>query len=380
MRPELRFLVPSILAAGLIADVGLRFLPPERVAFRGWEAAILFPSADGPFTPNLVYETDHARGDLSNLGNLRSLRVYRPERFTTDTFGFRNTPASVGRPIRILVVGDSFTGGAGLSDSDTITQRLAELTQTGVYNCGDRLRWAAIEKLTARLDLRGGLIIWEILERGKIDAPVDFSTSSSLQDRVLKKVARSDAAFMRWKGALWFALSGYNPLRFAATQLVGSAEDGRWLPNPSAENVVVKGLRNGKDFIFTTAEVDNFGKKRPVEPAPYMQLQNAVRATGNQLLVLLVPDKYTVYYPLLDGAGAESAPGDLPLAILSRDLRARDIPVLDLTPVFRREAADALRDGRYIYWPDDTHWNPDGVKIAAREIVKENPVPADRPR
>ena len=36
----------------------------------------------------------------------------------------------------------------------------------------------------------------------------------------------------------------------------------------------------------------------------------------------------------------------------------------------REAARTALADRRYIYWLDDTHWNREGVKVAAEEVVE----------
>ena len=89
-----------------------------------------------------------------------------------------------------------------------------------------------------------------------------------------------------------------------------------------------------------------------------------------QLVVLLVPDKYTVYGPLLEGN-----PGDLGgerlLAAIAQELRKTDIPVVNLTQKFRVSAAEALSRNEYIYWRDDTHWNPLGIKLAAASLWSE---------
>jgi hypothetical protein len=41
---------------------------------------------------------------------------------------------------------------------------------------------------------------------------------------------------------------------------------------------------------------------------------------------------------------------------------------VDCTPPYRAVAARALAEDRYLYLRDDTHWNPAGVGVAAREI------------
>src|SRR5450631_51734 len=114
---RLPYLIPVLLLATFIADVGLRFVSPQRVAFRAWEPASLYTTKEGWFAPNFHYENDRAYGDLANLGNLPAFRQYRPETFTTDEFGYRNPPRAGGYDMpAAIVVGDSFTAGDGVSD------------------------------------------------------------------------------------------------------------------------------------------------------------------------------------------------------------------------------------------------------------------------
>src|SRR3970040_2780004 len=50
-----------------------------------------------------------------------------------------------------------------------------------------------------------------------------------------------------------------------------------------------------------------------------------------------------------------------PNETFSRLLSARDIPYLDLTPIFRMQA----QSGEALYYPIDGHWNQAGYKLAA---------------
>ena len=378
---ELRFLVPLVLLVSFIADVGLRFVPPRVLAFRAWEAATMFPAAGGPFTPDLVYHNDRAYGDLPNLGNLPSLRVYRAETFTTDAFGYRYTPSAENRPIKILVIGDSFAAGSGLSDSETLTAQLADMAQTGVYNCGQRMDWVAIENLIQRLNIKGGLVVWQTSERDTLDVPLDWV---SFEVRLLRLLVHADSpsyqrlkviaerAFLvrRQLTHFWESFSQYSPAKIVVTRFFKLAENNKWLPNTDARNVLVTRLKNGQEVGFLTTEVEKFGKVRPTNGEFFVQLQAFVRSTGNELLVLMVPDKYNVYYPLLEGSPLPPAEEDTTIGMLSRDLRKDGVPAVDLTPLFREQAAVALRNGHYIYMIDDTHWNAAGVRIAAKEILR----------
>src|SRR5258708_8130839 len=95
----------------------------------------VFTPPMGAFPPNTRYDNQKSYGDLANLGNLREFRQYRHEIFTTDFRGFRNLSQSESnsRP-DILLVGDSFGAGAGVTDMDSPGVQLSAALHPNVYN------------------------------------------------------------------------------------------------------------------------------------------------------------------------------------------------------------------------------------------------------
>jgi hypothetical protein len=63
-------------------------------------------------------------------------------------------------------------------------------------------------------------------------------------------------------------------------------------------------------------------------------------------------------------------PPDPPPALLElqRIFDPLNVPVMDLTPTLRAEATNALMQGEFVFWPDDTHWNHRGIHAAARAV------------
>jgi hypothetical protein len=55
---------------------------------------------------------------------------------------------------------------------------------------------------------------------------------------------------------------------------------------------------------------------------------------------------------------------------LAADLRSRGVNTVSLVGPLRQAAASGLGRGEYIYWRDDTHWNPRGIRIAAEAIER----------
>jgi hypothetical protein len=76
--------------------------------------------------------------------------------------------------------------------------------------------------------------------------------------------------------------------------------------------------------------------------------------------VFFIPDKYRVYKPWIS-KGPEVSEPPAAMAALREFFGPKKIPVVDLTPFLRQAAGDALKDGKFVYWRDDTHWNAAGI-------------------
>ena len=87
---QIGHLIPRLLLAVGLLDLGLRFIPVEPLTFRAWEALTRYRPPGAAFEPNRHYENDRAYGDIAAMGNLPEVRQYRREVFSTDAFGFRN--------------------------------------------------------------------------------------------------------------------------------------------------------------------------------------------------------------------------------------------------------------------------------------------------
>jgi len=371
-RLGLRFLIPSLILATFLLDVALRFLPPGYIYFRAWDVASLFATAEGPFAPNFHYESDRAYGDLSNLGNRPRLRQYHREVFTTDEFGFRNSPSEgTGEMPAAILVGDSFAVGSGVSDSDTLSAQLSRISNKPVYN-GASLppQWKKTKKLIERMHMQGGLVIWEVSEREVL--PESVRTELHIVGVAPKTVsALSEKYPILQKVDLWTdSLLAYSPLGTLFSRFYRKMENDVWLPNPSEKLVVVGHLRNGDSMLFLPSEVQNFYRPKNDSPNYLAEISALVHCSGNELLVILVPDKYSVYYSLLRDERQSPPEGKSHLNQLEDDLQRLGIPVLNLTSALRFQAAEGLQRREYNYLLDDTHWNRIGIQTATAEILR----------
>lgn len=370
----LRCLIPSLLLATLIADLALRFIPYDRVFYHAWEAAILFATAEGSFARNFRYVSDHSYGDLANLGNRPHFRHYYKEVFTTDEFGFRNSPSTgVDEAPAAILIGDSFAVGASNSDLDTLSAQLtSRLMDRWVYNGGSaRPQWKMTEDLIDRLHMHGGLVIWQVSERVRLPVSVHAESPRSPGVAPFAVPSIGEQRSISHIVNVWTdSFLAYSPLRMFFSSGIRKMENGVWFPNPSENLVAVGNLRNGDSMLFLGSEVDNFYQPKYDSPTYLFEIGALVRCTGNEFLVLLVPDKYGVYYPLLRDERRPPPEGESHLNRLEKNLRRLGVPVVNLMSPLRSQAAEDLQSREYNYRLDDTHWNRAGIQTAATEVLR----------
>jgi hypothetical protein len=370
----LRFLIPPILVASLILDVALRFIPYERVYYHAWEAASLFATAEGSFAPNFRFDSARSYGDLTMIGNRPGFRHYYREVFTTDEFGFRNSPSGgTGEMPAAILIGDSFAVGASNSDEDTLSAQLtSRLSNKWVYNgASARPQWNVTKELIQRLHMRGGLVIWQVSERVQLPRSVQAETPHNQgADPMTAPPINASYRILQRLNIWTESLLTYSPLRSFLSRVFRKMENGVWLPNPSENLVAVGHLRNGESMLFLESEVDNFYQPKYDNPAYLSEISALIHCSGNELLVLLVPDKYGVYYPLLRDEHRSPPEGESHLNQLEEDLHRLGIPVLNLMSTLRSQAAEGLQRREYNYRLDDTHWNRLGIQTAATEVLR----------
>ena len=367
--------IPCLLVVVFLADLVSRVPSIDPLTFRAWEAMSRNRPPGAAFEPNRRYVNARAYGDLASFGNLPAMRQYRPEVFTTDALGFRNPPHVLGGEVSAILIGDSFAVGSGVSDDETLSSRLTKITGCVVYNAGSDLGRVVPKEVLAlarRLHLRNHLVMRLYAEDAAVP-PMPTRRERLLWDLEARMPARLRALIGRLRG-----LAAVGPLQVLSGRAVKALEDDRILPNRYAGYVVRATLDNGDPMLFQASEVNNFYRRREVRLDYWQWLRDTLRPAGFDLLVVLVPSKYTVYRPFLvdqrpgPGAGADY------LDRLEQDLRAAGIPVLNLTPLTSAEAARDLRYDRYLYWLDDIHWNARGIALAAGAIRERWPL-ADAP-
>jgi hypothetical protein len=365
-------LLPRLMLFFFLLDLVVRFVPLGPLTFRAWEAMLRhYPNAVGPFIPSKHYHRDNSYGGVASIGNLPALRQYHFVDFTTDAYGFHNPPALVqGKPIGI-VVGDSFAVGSELPEGESLSAQLTKRFGGYFYNAGSPqpLHLRSLEAVAQRLGLRHGLIIFEFLEARAMQDPPSATPDGAR--------GAAQSFFFRALGQEWTDRLATpvnelhsSPLQAISAKLEKKIQDNTLLPNSFAPFVIQEKLRNGEPIVFLPAEF-----KSPPDPrsaadrwAAYFAWYSAqLRNDGLDLIVLLVPNRATIYAPLL------AQPRDVyasraTLEDLANALQNAGVRTVPLEPRFARDAALLLDQRKYLYFLDDTHWNGDGTAVAADEI------------
>jgi hypothetical protein len=360
------------MLAALATDAALRFVPLEKFAFRPNEALPrVHGMPEGPFEPNREYHNARTYGDLAALGNLPQRRVYRHVDFSTDAFGFHNPGTTAGIAPAGILLGDSFAIGAEVPEEKTLSAQLAGVFSGPIYNAGGYLPFdpERIRKLAGRLQLRRGVLIYEFLEVHAQQIPqADAPQQGPSWRRRLG---------LRWLGPKgWYVVTGvfsslhHSRLRLLSEKFEKTMQNDVVLPNGFANNVSEERLRNGDWMLFLSSLIEpvsswNATAARWVDY--FYWVSREVSRDGLELVVLLVPNKSTVYGPLLEMPRVHTEREDV-LGELERRLLQRDIRVVNVSPTFRAAAMEMAEHHQYIYWQDDIHWNECGVSIAAAEF------------
>jgi hypothetical protein len=367
-------LLPRLMLLSLLLDLVLRFVPLDPLTFRAWEAMLRrYPDAVGPFIPNKHYHRDNSYGGVAGIGNLPALRHYHSVDFTTDADGFHNPPAlAQGNPIGI-VIGDSFAVGSELPEDQSLSAQLTQRFGAYFYNAGapQPLHLRSLETVAQRLNLHHGLVIFEFLEsRALQDPPVATPDGSR---------GAAQAFFFRAMGPDWTDRLGTplnelhaSPLRALAAKLGKKIQDDALLPNSFASFVIQERLRNGELIVFLPAEL-----KSPSDPrkaakrwaAYFAWYSTELRKDGLDLVVLLVPNRSTIYAPLLAQPRDVSA-SRATLEDFADALQNAGVRTVPLRNRYVHDAGILLDQKKYLYFLDDTHWNGDGTAEAADEIFK----------
>ncbi|HWQ52572.1 MAG TPA: hypothetical protein VN442_02730 [Bryobacteraceae bacterium] len=376
---RLGWIAPRVAAAWLLLDLGLRFVPLTWFPLRDFQIARRWFPLHSPFTPNLRIDSSYFEGDEALEGNLPPTESRTPTRFTTDSLGFRSTPAvHQGASPEVLVFrGFSFTWGAGLSDEEVLPVALARELGVNVYDAArfheDPELPADVDRLLARLGARPRTAVYVHLEPN--GHTLDWNRPKAIDRMGIAMLGESRytpikqfADYAQLVVATWFRVS---PLNIFCVRLYKSISNDRLLPNVYRRDVAEFRLPDGRPFLARRTDMERVESRVPEDVlrarAEYISWwRDQLAARGIQMTVLLVPEKMSVYGPAM-GRPVQANPF---LNRLERELLSHGVKVVNGLPLLSREAPAELAAGRLFYFREDHHWNAHGVARLSRAVAE----------
>lgn len=320
------------------------------VTFRAWETLTPYDRTAfaEPFYPNqrltMVEEGD--------LGHDTQYAVAKDVVFVTDKYGFRYSGAEQDH-YSIVIVGDSYTVGSGLTQADTLSDALARRLGTSVYPFapGDLNAFAAQERF---IHPYPDIVILQKVERGitpgTCSLPVTLSAAlptPQITGRLVQDIRVHLDLMRRFPMHLDAYLDSVSMRGEHAQELIVDASSGMLFYSPSIPMLPV---------TLVDAVVEELAA-----------CNSWLEDRGIQFVFLPVPDKEDIYY---DRIPLEHKPPSGPadrgeyMRRLIVALRERGIAVIDTQSAY--EAARA--QGKVLYQLDDSHWSRDGVHIAVDRL------------
>lgn len=343
MKPENRFLAKILVFLGIPTFICLIisiFIPIDFFAFRTLEALTPFMlSFDGKFYPNRYIEME----EFGDLGIRTDYAVPKSVEFYTDAYGFRYQSTS-DIEFDIVIIGDSFTYGAALSQDETVAHRLAMLTDMNVYPYAP----ASIEQFVqdARFEENPpDYVIVERLERyiekGFCEHEVPPHVSQTETRATPDYLVRLDIALR-------------NPF-FAYS----------YLSHALQERPVLANEETGMLFAPSAINEPVFDMSATIQQL--LNCQNWFEMRGTQMIFVPIPDKEAIYFDYIPAPyrpDISRTQRQHTLANLISEASEAGIITVDLLSVYEV----AHENGILLYHLDDTHWNANGVNIAVERI------------
>lgn len=387
--PGLRRLLPCALGVWLACDLLTRIWPPAALQPNPQQAFRRGAGFFAPFAPSRARTVTVPVGDLASLANLAPREPRRSYRFSTNSLGFRHTPAgkSDSRPDLLVAGGYSFTFGSALDDADTLSAQLARSLARPVFNGAyysqdsptlTHLDWLLRHVGTPRLG-----VLYVYLDKYELTNEEMSELPHSRVDRLLDRIGGPGPAgsnVPRWRelsrmaqvnGSLW-------PARSACSLLLRRVEDDQLLPNRHAPLVTAGRLPGGQRMLLLNEDLPRcLQPPRPVERLQTVQMLLRLRSylsrRGMPLRVLLVPPKIRIYGPRVSPAlpAFPPEPGG-GLGRIEAELQAAGVPTLNLEEPFHRLAVQREQAGAVpLYYLEDSHWTPDTVAWTARQAAAQ---------
>ena len=384
-------LAPLVLALWFCLDLVLRFLPAAWFDPHPIDLATARPGHGRQpglsFTPNFEKVFQDWEGDGALEANLPPTERRPAYRISVDSLGFRRNPFALPgeAPDVLFLLGRSFLIGAALSDEETLPAAFTRASRLHAYNGAGVNSPEGLDWLLERLPGQPWMAVLILVEDDRLSPPPNGDASPAARvsrkyptlepavQRLSALVNRGEAvALSLWR---WWPASQLETL---SSRLIESLSDDQILPNVGLHGGRQLKLPDARPMLFRQYEVITAQDGRTSKDAERLARYAAwwrdeLARRGLDTWVLLLPSRYTVYGPWLESGQARKSVVRIEEYIheLNRRIRGHGIPTLNALPIYRASVEEQLETGELLFYREDNHWNPRGVRLIA-EILSDS--------
>tara|TARA_A100001011_G_scaffold377660_1_gene441594 strand:+ start:2853 stop:4019 length:1167 start_codon:yes stop_codon:yes gene_type:complete len=314
-----------------------------------------------------IYVLDGGLDDKREL-----IKESRVQNFITDKYGLRNDKYEINEA-DILLVGDSFISALGTSQEFTPANLLSEVLNKKVAT----ISWSGVSPK----DYEN--LINEYSDKIKKDAKIfifyfegnDFTRVNFTEEE------KTDDGYIIWRGykiKKWKA-----KIRFAYERLERN-KDKFLLKIINENNYFLKNIRSKSHYAVRVVFSKWTGTGSPIK---YLRLKdnyvgfyyNKNYSVGEEFntyiikdrkildridKIFFIPTKMSVYSNILN----KKINNQAKFLILKTEYNKLNKNVYDLTDIMQIEAEKFLKNNKFLFWKDDTHWNQNGIIVAMKYI------------
>jgi len=364
-------LLLSVSTGIVVSELVLRALPNEFYYYRPHE--ILSAYNDGfrmvTYKKNSKVTMTMPYGDLVAMDRHADKSIAEPRKvtFATDSYGFRNNADYHGQ--RYVLVGDSFVVANGDSQEDTLNSQLKRDYGIDAYNLaapGGLTEYAKLIKKFCKDNAGDFKMLVFFFEGNDFPRPGEEDADAGPS---YKKITSDRSSLYR---KMQDILKQSYIRRVFVRIRKGIKSEARY--RKTGEHVTRVYKIKGKDarMGFYDNYIDTTLRPECDGGAPFLEELKSI--SDNIAYIFFIPTKYRVYRELIEGDGGAPLP-NAQWECLSAMANKLNIRCINLTQPLIEESKKILKEDKYTYWRDDTHWNKYGISTAAMvvyETLKEN--------
>jgi alginate O-acetyltransferase complex protein AlgJ len=351
VRKSVLFSLPFIL----LALVEIFVLPLDFFTFRVWESVKVDTLKD--MLPGYFYpRVNMIKTEQGDIAHHTVFAVEKTVEWHTDRFGYRNRDEA--KAPEVVIVGDSNTVGAGLTQSQVLSVVLGNRLKTWVYSFAPASLNTFLRDRSLVHDKPRVVVVatieWDIPLlrplKPELASPSEFERrfmefrSTVKESRPLQSIAVPIDRLFKANMLHYYRAS----MRRAVKSI---------LPQGAAVSPQKPGVPSIRFFLGDLAAQDVPADRFDSTLKVLRSYNDLLRKMGIRFIFLPIPNKENIYHDLIP-----SKKRSVFLSQLMKSLKEEGIETIDLLSAYDEVYR---RKGPVLYPPDDSHWSAEGVRIAA---------------